>query len=104
MVFDFLRVPRRILIPLLVALLLAVLGQASAQAQEQSSQPDMQEMQKKLLQLEKELQELKQQMNAGSGIAQQAVPGPSVPDATDNRQAVEHSEEPKPSNSINFYG
>ena len=104
MVFDFLRVPQRILIPLLMALFLAVVGQAPAQAQEQSSQPDMQEMQKKLQQLEKELQELKQQMNAGSGIAQQAVPGPSVPDATDNRQAVEHSEEPKPSNSINFYG
>ncbi len=104
MVFDSLRVSRRSLIPLLLALFLAVLGQAPVRAQEQSSQPDMQEMQKKLLQLEKELQELKQQMNAGSGIAQQAVPGPSVPDVTDNRQAVEHSEEPKPSNSINFYG
>src|SRR5580698_7245612 len=104
MVFDSLRAPQRSLIPLLLALFLAVLVQEPARAQEQSSQPDLQDMQKKLQQLEKELQELKQQLNAGSGISQQAVPGPSVPDTTDTRQGEEHSEEPKPSSSINFYG
>jgi hypothetical protein len=105
MVLNPLRVSQRSLICLLTASFLMLLGPVPAHAQDQTSQtPDMQEMQKKLQQLEKELLELKQQMNAGSGISQQAVPGPSVPDTTDTRQAEEHAEQPKPSSSINFYG
>jgi hypothetical protein len=105
MIFNYSRVSQRIVIPLITTLFLAALGERPARAQQQSSQtPDIQEMQKKLQQLEKELLELKQQLNAGSGISQQAVPGPSVPDTTDTRQGEEHSEEPKPSSSINFYG
>ena len=105
MVFNPLRVSQRILIPFLMALFLMLFGRGPAQAQDQSSQtPDIQQMQKKLEQLEKELAELKQQMNAVSGLSKQAVPGPSVPDTTDTRQGEEHSEEPKQSSSINFYG
>ncbi|MFZ3332641.1 MAG: hypothetical protein WA197_18535, partial [Candidatus Acidiferrales bacterium] len=61
-------------------------------------------MQKKLDQLEKEILELRQQMNASAALSKQAVPGPSVPATTDTRQAEEHSEEPKLSSSVNFYG
>lgn len=105
MIFDYLRVSQRFVVLLITTFFLAALGEPPAQAQQQSSpQPDMQEMQKKLQLLEKELQELKQQMNAVSGISQQAVPGPSVPLTTDTRQAEEHAEEPKQSSSINFYG
>jgi seryl-tRNA synthetase len=105
MAFSPLRVTERSLIPLLIALLVMLLRPVPVHAQDQSSQtPDVQQMQKKLDQLEKELAELKQQMNAVSGLAKQAVPGPSVPDPADTRQGEEHSEEPKQSSSINFYG
>jgi hypothetical protein len=96
---------RRLLISLVTALCFMELGEAPTRAQEQTAQsPDLQQMQKKLEQLEKELLELRQQMNAVSGIAKQAVPGPSIPLTTDTRQAEEHAEEPKQSSSINFYG
>jgi len=105
MILNRPRLSQRLLIRLMMAVILTVLGQIPAGAQEQSAQtPDMQEMQKKLQQLEKELLELKQQMNAVSGLSKQAIPGPSVPDTTDTRQGEEHSEEPKQSSSINFYG
>jgi seryl-tRNA synthetase len=87
------------------SLFLAVLGQAPARAQEQASQtPDIQQMQKKLEQLEKELLELRQQMNAAVALSKESVPGPSIPVTTDDRQAEEHSEQPKLSSSVNFYG
>ena len=105
MVFNRLQVSQRSLIPLLTALFLMLLGRVPAQAQEQTSQtPDVQQMQKKLEQLEKELLELRQQMNAVAGPSKQAVPGPTVPVTTDTRQAEEHAEQPKPSSSVNFYG
>ncbi|MFZ3333723.1 MAG: DcaP family trimeric outer membrane transporter [Candidatus Acidiferrales bacterium] len=105
MVFDPLRVSQRSLIPLLMASFLMVLGPVPAQARDQASQtPDIQQMQKKLDQLEKELLELRQQMNAAEALSKQAVPGPSVSVTTDTRQAEEHSEEPKLSSSVNFYG
>jgi hypothetical protein len=75
------------------------------QAQSQSTQtPDAQQMQKRLEQLEQEVQELKKQINAGHELSKEAVPGPSVPVTTDTRQAEEKAEQPKPSTSINFYG
>jgi hypothetical protein len=96
---------RRLLISFVTALCFMELGEAPTRAQEQTAQsPDVQQMQKKLEQLEKELLELRQQMNAVSGISKQAVPGPSIPLTTDTRQAEEHAEEPKQSSSINFYG
>ena len=104
MIFIYSRVSQRLMIPLITTLFLAVLGEPPARAQEQSSQtPDIQEMQKKLDLLEKELTELRQQMSAVSGLSKQAIPGPSVPDTTDTRQAEEHAEQPKLSISINFY-
>ncbi|MGA7225941.1 MAG: hypothetical protein WBX16_23995, partial [Candidatus Acidiferrales bacterium] len=73
MVFDPLRVSQRSLIPLLMALFLMVLGPVPAQARDQASQtPDIQQMQKKLDQLEKELLELRQQMNAAEALSKQA--------------------------------
>jgi hypothetical protein len=105
MIFVHSRVSQRLAIRLITASFATVLGGSPALAQEQSSQtPDMQQMQKKLDQLEKELLELRQQMNAVSALSKQAVPGPSVPVTTDTRQAEEHGEQPKVSSSIDFYG
>jgi hypothetical protein len=95
----------RSLIPLLCTLLLVLSGATTGRAQDQSAQaPDMQQMQKRLEQLEKELHDLKQQITAAQDLSKQTVVGPSVPVTTDTRQAEEHSEQPKPSSSINFYG
>ena len=66
--------------------------------------PNMQEMQKKLDLLEKEVADLKKQMTEATATSTQSVVGPSVPVTTDTRQAEEHSEQPKESTSINFYG
>jgi DcaP outer membrane protein len=105
MIFNYLRVSERFVVLLITTFFLAALGEPPAQAQEQSSQtPDVQQMQKKLDQLEKEIQELRQQMNAAVGLSKQAVPGPTVPVTTDTRQAEEHAEQPKLSSSVNFYG
>jgi DcaP outer membrane protein len=105
MLFNHSRSSQRLLIPLMTTLILAVLGQTPARAQEQASQtPDLQQMQRKMDQLEKEMLELKQQMSVVSGLSKQAIPGPSVPDTSDTRQAEEHTEQPKLSSSINFYG
>jgi DcaP outer membrane protein len=61
-------------------------------------------MQKKLAQLEKDLTELRQQIDTVSGPSKQAVPGSSIPVTTDTRQAEEHAEQPKVSSSIDIYG
>jgi hypothetical protein len=88
-----------------IALLLSLAARGALQAQEQPSQtPDMQQMQKRLEHLEKELQDLKQQMTAAAELSKQAVPGPSIEVSTDTRQAEERSEQAKPSGSINLYG
>jgi DcaP outer membrane protein len=90
---------------LLLALLLVLFGTTKSKAQDQTSQtPDVQQMQKKLEQLEQELHDLKQQISAAQQLPKQAVVGPNVPVETDTRQAEEHSEQPKPSSSIDFYG
>ncbi len=105
MILNYSRFSQRLLRFLISALFLTLAGEPAAQAQNQTSQtPDLQQMQKKMEQLEKELLELKQQMNAVAGQSKQAVPGPSVPVTTDTRQAEEHAEQPKPSSSVNFYG
>jgi len=77
---------------------------------------DLQQMQKKIDLLEKEVQELKAQMRAARAAAPaaaktpaeelptEAIPGPSVEVSTQTRQAEEHGEEVKQSNSLNFYG
>jgi hypothetical protein len=117
MIFNHFYVSRRHLAPLMLVLILTVVGRVPASAQEQPSQtPDMQQMQKKLELLEKELQELKKEMKAATTAApskakapteelsKEAVPGPSVEVTTETRQAEEHGEEVKQSNSLNIYG
>src|SRR5260370_710207 len=105
MIFKHSHVSQRFLIPLAMALLFTSLGRVPVSAQEQSSQtPDLQQMQKRLELLEKELRELKQQMGAAAELSKKAVPGPSIAVETDTRQAEERGEQPKPSSSINFYG
>src|SRR5579862_8464035 len=117
MIFNHLSVWRSYLLPSTMAVLLTVFGRVPALAQQQASQtPDIQQMQKRLEQLEKELQELKSEMKAATGTAPStgkapteelskvAVPGPGVEATTETRQAEEHGEEVKQSNSINFYG
>src|ERR1700756_680327 len=96
---------RRFFAVVTIALLLSLYGRGALQAQEQPSQTaDMQQMQKRLEHLEKELQDLKQQMTAAAELSKQAVPGPSIEVSTDTRQAEERSEQAKPSSSINLYG
>lgn len=105
MILNYSRFSQRFLSFLASALFLTLVGEPAAQAQNQTSQtPDLQQMQKKMEQLEKELLELKQQMNAVAGRSEQAAPGPNIPVATYTRQVEEHSEQPKPSSSVNFYG
>jgi hypothetical protein len=105
MIFNHFRFYHRRLIPLCMALLLTAGERVPASAQEQLSQtPDLQQMQKRLEQLEKELRELKQQMEAAAELSKESVAGPSIAVETDTRQAEEHSEQPKPSRSIDFYG
>ena len=90
---------------LLLSLLLVLFGTTGSKAQDQTSQtPDVQQMQKKLEQLEQELHDLKQQISAAQQLPKQAVVGPNVAVETDTRQAEEHSEQPKPSSSVDFYG
>jgi len=90
---------------LLSLLLFAPFATRPGKAQDQGAQqPDVQQMQKKLEQLEKELHELKQQIAAAADLPKQSVAGPSVPANTDTRQVEEHSEQPKASSSIDFYG
>jgi hypothetical protein len=105
MIFNYSRVSQRFVTSLLTIMFVAALGESPARAQEQSSPtPDIQELQKKLAQLEKELTELRQQINTVSGPSKQAVPGPSIPVTTDTRQVEEHAEQPKVSSSIDIYG
>jgi len=85
-------------------------------AQQQVAQtPDLQQMQQKIALLEKELNELKEEMKAAKAgttstkapaadLAATAIPGPGVQATTETRQAEQHSEEATQSNSLNFYG
>jgi len=98
-------ISQRLGISLVTAVFLTLVAGPSVRAQEQTSQtPDLQQMQRKMEQLEKELLELKQQMNSVAALSKQAVPGPSIAVTTDTRQAEEHGEQPQPSNSVDFYG
>jgi hypothetical protein len=84
---------------------LAFCFDAPVRAQEQAAQtPDMQLMQKKLEQLEKEMAELKEQITTAQQLTKTAVPGPSVPAATETRQAEERGEQTEPSTSLDVYG
>jgi hypothetical protein len=88
---------------------LLVFGQMPALAQDQPSQaPDMQQMQRRLGELENEVQELKRQMNAaaaaqppktGAYDLNQAV---SFPES--NPQATDQPEKPKTGSSVDIYG
>ena len=115
MIFKRPHVSHRLLITLTMAFFFTLLGRVPVSAQEQSSQtPDLPQMQKKLEQLEKELRELKSEMKAATTAASsmakapteelEAVPGPGVEATIETRQAEEHGEEVKQSNSLNFYG
>ena len=109
---------RSLRILLIFLSMMGLLGaQQGAYGQQQAAQaPDLQKMQKKIDLLEKELQELKNEMRAATAAAPsaaqapaeelptEAVPGPSVEVTTQTRQAEEHGEEVKQSNSLNFYG
>src|SRR5215469_6495817 len=78
--------------------------------------PNLQEMQKKIELLEKELKELKEEMKAATAgapaaakapaeeLPTEAIPGPTVQATTETRQTEEHSEEAKQSNSLNCCG
>ena len=80
--------------------------QVPVQAQEHgpSQTPDLQQMQKKLKQLESELLELKEQMSAAAESTKTEVPGPSVPVTTETREAEQRGEQSEPSSTIDFYG
>lgn len=114
---------QRLLIPFLACLLFS----GPARAQDQASQsPDMQQMQKKLDQLENEIQELRKQMNAAaqpsaaaqSGTAAQlaaaaraagaeteaAVSIPDITVTTPSGQAGEPPQKTPSRSSVNFYG
>jgi hypothetical protein len=105
MKFNYCQTSQRLVISSVASLFLAVLGQAPTRAQEQTSQtPDVQQMLKKLEQLEKEMAELRQQMTAAQQLSKEGVVGPSVPVETETRVAEENSEQAKQSSSIDFYG
>ena len=97
---------RRLLIPLMFFSSFTVVEQFPVQAQEHgpSQAPDLQQMQKKLEQLESELRELKQQMSAAAESTKTAVPGPSVPVTTETREAEQRGEQSESSSTIDFYG
>ena len=97
---------RRLLIPLMLFSSFTVVRQDPVQAQEHGplQTPDLQQMQKKLEQLESELRELKQQMSAAAESTKTAVPGPSVPVTTETREAEQRGEQSEPSSTIDFYG
>ncbi|MGA8306951.1 MAG: hypothetical protein WB723_14840, partial [Candidatus Acidiferrales bacterium] len=93
MIFNRYSFSNRLGISLVTAVFLTLVAVPSARAQDQTSQtPDLQQMQRKMEQLEKEMLELKQQMNSVAGLSKQAVPGPSIAVTTDTRQAEEHGE------------
>ena len=95
----------RFLIPLLCGLVLILSEAATVHAQEQPAQAlTMQQMQKRLEQVEKELHDLKQQFGVAQDISKESVVGPDVPVTADTRQVEEHSEQVKPSSSLNIYG
>jgi hypothetical protein len=105
MIFNYYRIARRLRSPLIIASLLMVLGEPPARAQDSSSQtPDLQEMQKKMVQLEKDMEELQQEISSATQLTKQAVPGPSVPVTTDTRTTEELAEQPKQSTSLEIYG
>jgi len=105
MQFNHSKVSQQFMFRLMLGLICTILGRLPVQAQDQPSQAStIQQMQQRLEQLEKEVRELKQQMTAAKELSKQAVPGPSVPVATETRQAEERGEDTKPSNSLNFYG
>ena len=96
---------KRLLIHVMLSLFLTAFVRVPVQAQEQSAQmAQLQEMQKKIEQLEKELEEVKNQMKAATASLKQAVPGPSVPIATETRDAEERGEQTEPASTVDFYG
>jgi len=96
---------RLVLVPLMTSLLFFGIGGMSIRAQDQKSQsPQMAQLQKRLEQLENEVQDLKKQMSAAAELSKEAVPGPSIPVTTETRQAEERGEQSKQSTSLDFYG
>ena len=100
------KILRRLLIPLIFCFSFAVVEQVlvQAQVQEPSQTPDMQQMKRKLEQLESELRELKEQMNSAASSTKTAVPGPSVPVTAETREAEQRGEQSESSSTIDFYG
>ncbi|WP_263365775.1 DcaP family trimeric outer membrane transporter [Edaphobacter bradus] len=94
---------QRLLIALAMGFILTSLPGVSARAQDQPPQtPDMQQMQKRLSQLENEVQQLKQQMSAAAQVSAQelnaAVSNPTNPN--ESEQPVK----PKTGSSVDVYG
>jgi hypothetical protein len=106
MKFSKSQILRRLLIPLILFSSFELVEQPPVHAQEHepSQTPDMQQMQRKLEQLESELRELKQQMSAAASATKTAVPGPSVPVTAETRVAEQRGEQSAPSSTIDFYG
>ncbi len=112
MKFNGSQVSQRLLIPFIACLLFSGLGPIPARAQSQASQsPEMQQMQKKLDQLENEMQDLKKQMSAS---AQPAKPAPAASEAgvsipelsvtTPSGQAGNPPEKTPSQSTVDFYG
>ena len=93
MQFNHSRVSQQFMFRLMLGLILGILGRLPVRAQHQPSQtPNIQQMQQRLEQLEKEVRELKQQMTVAEELSKQSLPGPRVPVATETRQAEERGE------------
>ncbi len=112
MKFNGSHVSQRLLIPFIACLLFSLLGGIPARAQGQASQsPEMEQMQKKVDQLENEIQDLKKQMSAS---AQPAKPAPAASEAgvsipelsvtTPSGQAGQPPEKAPSQSTVDFYG
>jgi hypothetical protein len=93
----------------MMGVILLVIGRMPASAQDQSSQaPDMQQMQRRLGELENEVQELKRQMNAASAAQPPRTAAYDLNEAVifpeQNVQEVVKSETPKTGSSVDIYG
>jgi hypothetical protein len=96
----------------MIATTFIVLGRVPARAQDQPAQtPDTQQMQKKLEQLEGEIQELKRQMATAAPPSKPSVTQPSVPEPVAEvsvepppEHPTDQTEQPTPSRTLDIYG
>ncbi|MGA9901627.1 MAG: DcaP family trimeric outer membrane transporter [Terriglobales bacterium] len=112
MKFNGSQVSQRLLIPFIACLLFSLLGGIPARAQEQASPtPEMQQMEKKMEQLENEILELKKQMSTGArpakpapDVTEEEVSIPELDVVSPSGQAGEPPEKSPSRTSVDFYG